>query len=129
MGGCVCMLMSLHYLSGNMHYLITSYQCLLKYAYCTLLFFYFVFVSLQDVPEVDQVLPWVVSTLEKIDLPKLEKELPGSYRHRLSAPAQNWWAGFLQQMPLTYETVSNTIKNVKTTHSQFFFFFYFLCSV
>ncbi|KAJ8048727.1 hypothetical protein HOLleu_01158 [Holothuria leucospilota] len=65
---------------------------------------------LVDVPEVDQVLPWVVSTLEKIDLPKLEKELPGSYRHRLSAPVQNWWTSFLQQMPVSYETLPDTEK-------------------
>ena len=66
---------------------------------------YIVFLAFQEVPELDQHLEWVQPDLDKLDLPKLQKDLPDSYRYRMNVAAQQWWTNFIDQLTVTYEVV------------------------
>ena len=60
---------------------------------------------IQDVPDLNQTIEWVEPSLEKCDLPKLLKELPNSYHHRLPPSAEEWWKTFMNSISSTYEQV------------------------
>ncbi|XP_071851801.1 uncharacterized protein [Apostichopus japonicus] len=63
---------------------------------------------LKDVPDLSQSMEWVEPNLDKLDLPKLVKELPKNYCHRLPPSAEEWWVNFMANVSSTYDQLPLT---------------------
>ncbi|PIK34158.1 hypothetical protein BSL78_29027 [Apostichopus japonicus] len=62
----------------------------------------------KDVPDLSQSMEWVEPNLDKLDLPKLVKELPKNYCHRLPPSAEEWWVNFMANVSSTYDQLPLT---------------------